>query len=115
MVDKDMKLEDLAKSVADEISAQLEQKEVELKNKTQENNNNTENIAQIKQELNQIDEENSNREQIFLQNTKERILVLFEGLNEPNKGDINLRLDLTIKFLEFLLANIENRLDELRK
>lgn len=111
-----MKLEDLAKSVADEISAELEQEKVEIPPQmVQKINDNVDNIAQIKQELNQIDESNSTKEQIFLQNTKERILVLFEGLNETSKGDINLRLDLTVKFLEFLLANIENRLDEMRK
>ncbi|ASM37246.1 hypothetical protein CSF_1397 [Campylobacter sputorum bv. faecalis CCUG 20703] len=116
MVDKDMKLEDLAKSVADEISAELEQeREQQIYKSEQKVDDNAHNIAQIKQELNQIDGDNNTKEQIFLQNTKERILVLFEGLNENTKGDISLRLDLTIKFLEFLLASIENRLDELRK
>lgn len=116
MVDKDMKLEDLAKSVADEISAELEKEKVEIASKVQQKaNDSADSIAQIKHELGQIDEQNSTKEQFFLQNIKERVLVLFEGLSETSKGDINLRLDLTIKFLEFLLASIENRLDEMRK
>ncbi|HEF3552059.1 TPA: 2-oxoglutarate:acceptor oxidoreductase [Campylobacter upsaliensis] len=51
-------------------------------------------------------------EDIFLKNLKERILVLFEGLNDTKKEDLNTRLELTINFLEFLLANIEDRLNK---
>ncbi|EOD4834919.1 2-oxoglutarate:acceptor oxidoreductase [Campylobacter upsaliensis] len=51
-------------------------------------------------------------EDIFLKNLKERILVLFEGLNDTKKKDLDARLELTINFLEFLLANIEDRLNK---
>ncbi|EAH6867267.1 2-oxoglutarate:acceptor oxidoreductase [Campylobacter upsaliensis] len=51
-------------------------------------------------------------EYIFLKNLKERILVLFEGLNDTKKEDLDTRLELTINFLEFLLANIEDRLNK---
>ncbi|EAJ2282103.1 2-oxoglutarate:acceptor oxidoreductase [Campylobacter upsaliensis] len=51
-------------------------------------------------------------EDIFLKNLKERILVLFEGLNDTKKEDLDARLELTINFLEFLLANIEDRLNK---
>lgn len=46
----------------------------------------------------------------FLNNIKERILVLFEGLKAAEYDDIETRLDLTINFLEFLLASIEDKL-----
>ena len=46
---------------------------------------------------------------------KERILVLFEGLNAFEKGDLNARVELNLKFMEFLLASIENRLENLSK
>ena len=49
-------------------------------------------------------------EDIFLKNLRERILVLFEGLNHIKKEDLEQRLNLTIHFLEFLLANIEDKL-----
>ncbi|MFQ6342126.1 effector protein CiaD [Campylobacter sp. VTCC 70190] len=49
-------------------------------------------------------------EDIFLKHLRERILVLFEGLNSIKKDDIENRLNLTINFLEFLLANIEDKL-----
>ncbi len=50
------------------------------------------------------------REDIFLKNLRERILVLFEGLSRIKKEDLEQRLKLTIHFLEFLLANIEDKL-----
>lgn len=49
-------------------------------------------------------------EDIFLKNLRERILVLFEGLNHIKREDLEQRLNLTIHFLEFLLANIEDKL-----
>ncbi|MCX2682740.1 2-oxoglutarate:acceptor oxidoreductase [Campylobacter sp. MIT 21-1685] len=49
-------------------------------------------------------------EDIFLKNLRERILVLFEGLNTIKKDELETKLEITINFLEFLLANIEDRL-----
>ncbi|WP_103615836.1 CiaD-like domain-containing protein [Campylobacter concisus] len=54
-------------------------------------------------------------EEIFLANLAERIEVLFEGLKQTNEQDLGQRLELTTKFLEFTLANIENRLQNLSK
>lgn len=51
----------------------------------------------------------------FLSAIKERILVLFEGLNAFEQGDLNARVELNLKFMEFLLASIENRLENLPK
>lgn len=53
-------------------------------------------------------------EQEFLIKLKERIEVLFAGLN-TNDENTTVRLDLTIRFLEFLLAKIQNRLENLPK
>jgi hypothetical protein len=55
--------------------------------------------------------------QKFLVTLRERILVLFEGLqsinNSANSETLNVekKLDLTINFLEFLLASIEEKLE----
>ena len=57
---------------------------------------------------------NPNGERIFLNNLKERIEVLFAGLNTSDENT-SLRLDLTIRFLEFLLAHIQTRLSNLQK
>lgn len=53
-------------------------------------------------------------EQEFLIKLKERIEVLFAGLS-ANDENTAVRLDLTIRFLEFLLAKIQNRLENLQK
>lgn len=55
-----------------------------------------------------------NNEQEFLIKLKERIEVLFAGLS-ANDENTAVRLDLTIRFLEFLLAKIQNRLENLQK
>lgn len=79
-------------------SAQSEQSEPEPK------------VAQILPKSREISEE-----EIFLANLAERIEVLFEGLKQTNEQDLSQRLELTTKFLEFTLANIENRLQNLSK
>ena len=67
-------------------------------------------VAQISPKSREISDE-----EIFLSNLAERIEVLFEGLKQTSEQDLNQRLELTTKFLEFTLANIENRLQNLSK
>lgn len=55
------------------------------------------------------------QEYLFLRNLKERIEVLFEGLGQTKASDLEDRLELTLKFLEFLLATVQNRLENLPK
>ncbi|MBQ3167346.1 hypothetical protein [Campylobacter sp.] len=61
------------------------------------------------------DEHIGSSEMLYLQGLKERIGVLFEGLNSADESNSEFRLDMTIKFLEFALASIENRLSNLSK
>ena len=56
----------------------------------------------------------TNSEKEYLLALKERLEVLFAGLKN-NQGNLSLRLDLTIRFLEFLLANTNERLTKLPK
>ena len=56
----------------------------------------------------------ANSEKEYLLALKERLEVLFAGLKN-NQGNLSLRLDLTIRFLEFLLANTNERLTKLPK
>ena len=51
----------------------------------------------------------------FLESTKERLLVLFEGLQATKSDKIASRLELTLNFLEFLLASIDDRLQNREK
>ncbi|WP_169974994.1 MULTISPECIES: hypothetical protein [unclassified Campylobacter] len=100
-----MKLEDIAKMAIDEVAAEL--KEISsIEHHTTKN-------EQIKDEP-EAEKFNINGEEIFLKNLKERILVLFEGLNVVSRENLEDRLELTLKFLEFVLANVENRLDNLK-
>lgn len=48
----------------------------------------------------------------FLEHTRERMLVLFEGLQAEEMKNIEAKLDITLNFLEYYLAIIEDRLDE---
>ncbi|WP_180996542.1 CiaD-like domain-containing protein [Campylobacter concisus] len=146
MVDKIMKLDDIARMAISEVSAELEKIEA-LQNKKQEELE-RENLkkellaietadeqvleepkveasvlsvssAQIEPELKVAQILPKSRdisdEEIFLANLAERIEVLFEGLKQTNEQDLGQRLELTTKFLEFTLANIENRLQNLSK
>ncbi|VTX98715.1 CiaD-like domain-containing protein [Campylobacter concisus] len=135
-----MKLDDIARMAISEVSAELEKIEA-LQNKKQEElereNLKKELLAMESREQEAADEpelETSAQsepepkvaqispksreisdEEIFLANLAERIEVLFEGLKQTSEQDLSQRLELTTKFLEFTLANIENRLQNLSK
>ena len=135
-----MKLDDIARMAISEVSAELEKIEA-LQNKKQEElereNLKKELLAMEAREQEAADEpelETSaqsepepkvaqilpksreiSEEEIFLANLAERIEVLFEGLKQTSEQDLGQRLELTTKFLEFTLANIENRLQNLSK
>ena len=138
-----MKLDDIARMAISEVSAELEKIEA-LQYKKQEELE-RENLkkellaietadeqvleepkveasvlsAQIEPELKvaQISPKSreASEEEIFLANLAERIEVLFEGLKQTSEQELSQRLELTTKFLEFTLANIENRLQNLSK
>ena len=46
----------------------------------------------------------------FLEHIKERLLVLFEGLQSPNTQNLETKLDVTLNFLEYLLVKIDEKL-----
>ncbi|ANE34330.1 hypothetical protein CHL9426_00520 [Campylobacter hyointestinalis subsp. lawsonii] len=125
-----MKLEDIAKITIDEVAAELEkiQKLEDMqKAKVEEQvrkepffiseDEPKEQMTLSKQSIQNTQDFDSkiSSEIIFLQNLKERISVLFDGLNSTESTNLDLRLDITIKFLEFLLANVENRLKLISK
>lgn len=53
---------------------------------------------------------NVSNEESFLSGVRERVLVLFEGLQSPQNQNLDTKIDVTLNFLEFLLALIEERL-----
>lgn len=138
-----MKLDDIARMAISEVSAELEKIEA-LQNKKQEElerENLKKELLAIETTDEQVLEEPKveasvssvqsepepkvvqispksreiSEEEIFLANLAERIEVLFEGLKQTSEQDLSQRLELTTKFLEFTLANIENRLQNLSK
>ena len=138
-----MKLDDIARMAISEVSAELEKIEA-LQNKKQEElerENLKKELLAIEPEEEHVLEESKveanvssvqiepepkvaqispksreiSDEEIFLANLAERIEVLFEGLKQTSEQDLGQRLELTTKFLEFTLANIENRLQNLSK
>ena len=137
-----MKLDDIARMAISEVSAELEKIEA-LQNKKQEELE-RENLKKELLAIETADEQvlekpkveasapsaqiepepavqispksrEISEEEIFLANLAERIEVLFEGLKQTSEQDLSQRLELTTKFLEFTLANIENRLQNLSK
>jgi len=51
----------------------------------------------------------------MLEGIRERLLVLFEGFQSPNNTQIEAKVDLTLNFLEYLLATIDNRLETIKE
>ncbi len=54
-------------------------------------------------------------ERAFLESLRERLLVLFEGFQSPNNKRVEAKIDLTLNFLEYLLALLDERIDTLKK
>jgi hypothetical protein len=53
-------------------------------------------------------------EKLFLERLRERLLVLFDGLQDDSMVNRELKFDMVINFLEYMLAMSEKRLDELK-
>lgn len=106
-----MNLSDLAKKAIDEVAENRDLEVIELPKKPKKS------AVEPPQSAKSVASEPqgttytlTSAEARFLANIKERILVLFEGLKSAEYDEIELRLDLTINFLEFLLASIEDKL-----
>jgi len=56
--------------------------------------------------------ENKECDKEFLKHIRERLLILFDGLQSPNTQNLDVKLDVTLNFLEYLLARIDEKLNE---
>lgn len=72
-------------------------------------------IHQFSQVLQEVTVKTSEEEQRILEGIRERLLVLFEGFQSPNNIAIEAKVDLTLNFLEYLLAAIDTRLDTIKE
>lgn len=75
----------------------------------------TKGYSELLKEQEEINSVNILSQEEFLLKIKERILVLFDGLNSFDRGDIEARVELSLKFMEFLLANIDKRISDIKK
>jgi len=62
-------------------------------------------FEEIKSEKKECDKE-------FLKHLRERLLVLFDGLQSPNTQNLDVKLDVTLNFLEYLLVRLEEKINE---
>ncbi|MCR6590888.1 2-oxoglutarate:acceptor oxidoreductase [Campylobacter insulaenigrae] len=88
--------------VTQELMQELDQLEVQISSEKP--------IIKVEESKKLDEEQIINNEEFFLKNIRERILVLFEGLKNTKDEHLEKRLEITITFLEFLLAKIEDRL-----
>ncbi len=65
--------------------------------------------------LQEVTVKTTDEEQRILEGIRERLLVLFEGFQSPNNIAIEAKVDLTLNFLEYLLATIDTRLDTIKE
>jgi len=59
--------------------------------------------------------ESNDSELMYLNSIRERLLVLFEGFQAPNNTNIEAKVDMTLNFLEYVLATIDSRVQMLDK
>lgn len=52
-------------------------------------------------------------EREFLSVQREKLLLLFKGLLSPDVKDLEKKLELTLRYLQFQLSEIDKRLDEI--
>ncbi len=76
-------------------------------------------VTEVQKEAQELAKEvsssNPENEQMFLNSIRERLLVLFEGFQAPNNANLEAKIDLTLNFLEYVLATIDTRLETLEK
>ncbi len=75
----------------------------------------TESASEAKEPTENVNSTNPENELMFLNSMRERLLVLFEGFQAPNNANIEAKVDLTLNFLEYVLATIDTRLENLEK
>jgi len=102
-----MELEDAILSTLKEIEDKGKSKLLQPKKKP----------VEVKEEHIQSQQSSENTvldEKAYLMSMRERLLVLFEGFQAPNNTNIEAKIDLTLNYLEYVLASIDTRLDRLK-
>jgi len=75
----------------------------------------TETVIAIEEDVSQTSKVAIESELIYLDSIRERLLVLFEGFQAPNNANIEAKIDMTLNFLEYTLATIDERVENLER
>jgi len=68
-----------------------------------------------KKRLTSIDKVQNLDEIEYLKSVRERMLVLFEGLQAPNNQELESKVTLVLNFMEYQLSTIDERLSKITK
>jgi hypothetical protein len=112
-----MELRDLVLSTLEELDDRIA-KEEEIKAKIieleEEEKREIQNPVPASEEENRVVVKRSDDELAFLRHTKERLEILFEGLKSSEIKDPEAKLELTLKYLQLLLAQVDERVAEIK-
>ena len=96
--------EEIPKEAINNISASFEIKETKTVEKF---------TPKVEKEVSIITSSGIDSEARYLSSIRERLLVLFEGFQAPNNKDIEAKVDMTLNFLEYVLATIDSHLEKI--
>ncbi len=72
-------------------------------------------LTPIKQDTPENSSKTTDSEILYLTSIRERLLVLFEGFQAPNNTNIEAKVDMTLNFLEYVLATIDSRMETIKR
>ena len=101
--------EEIPEEVISNVSGNFEVKETKTLN-TEEKS-----LVQVQSVEKAFTSNNVESELMYLSSIRERLLVLFEGFQAPNNKNIEAKVDMTLNFLEYVLATIDTRVQNLEK
>jgi len=96
--------------IKDEVREEYQENIATVKVENKENQEQSNTKVEVVENENVLDDEKH-----FCESMRERILVLFEGFQSPNNKSIEAKVDLTLNFLEYSLAVLDERLDKIDK
>jgi len=112
---KDMELKDAILSTLAEMEEEPLNKTLQKELKVQKPKQQQQKVTEVIPKIQQQSVVSSDSEMAYLQSLRERFLVLFEGFQAPNNTSIESKVDMTLNFLEYVLATIETRIETIEK
>ncbi len=104
-----MELRDLVLSTLEELDEKIEEEKRSVSKKVV-----SKALPNVEEKVQTISEKTTTKpddEIEFLKHTKERLQVLFEGLKSEDVSDDDQKVELIMKYLQLLFAQIEQRIE----